>query len=67
MTDKMRLKYLDVFLRMCNIQISKELLQYVLEGITAIDDKNGNVTIEDVIQIQKKIKEEDPYKLKEKC
>lgn len=49
-----RQKYIDVGLRILNIQLHPELLAKVIKVIDLVDKKKGNTNIEDVIKIDKK-------------
>lgn len=54
MTQEERRKYIDVGLRMLNIQLHPELLIKVIKVIDIVDKKKGNTNIEDIIKIDKK-------------
>ncbi len=54
MTPEERQKYIDVGLRMRNIQLHPELLKKVLEIVDLVDRKKGNANIQDVIKLENK-------------
>ena len=54
MTEQERQKYIDVGLRILNIQLHPELLTKVIKVIDLVDKKKGDVNIEDIIKIDKK-------------
>lgn len=54
MTEQERQKYIDVGLRILNIQLHPELLAKVIKVIDLVDKKKGDVNIEDIIKIDKK-------------
>lgn len=49
-----RQKYIDVGLRILNIQLHPELLTKVIKVIDLVDKKKGGTNIEDIIKIDKK-------------
>ena len=53
MTKENRQKYIDVGLRMRNIQLHPDLLKKVLEVVDLVERKKGNANIEDVIILEK--------------
>jgi hypothetical protein len=53
MTPENRQKYIDVGLRMRNIQLHPELLKKVLEVVDLVDKKKGKANISDVINLEK--------------
>lgn len=53
-TEQERQKYIDVGLRILNIQLHPELLAKVIKVIDLVDKKKGDVNIEDIIKIDKK-------------
>jgi hypothetical protein len=54
MTQEERQKYIDVGLRILNIQLHPELLTKIIKVIDIVDKKKGNTNIEDIIKIDKK-------------
>jgi hypothetical protein len=54
MTPENRQKYIDVGLRMRNIQLHPELLKKVLEIVDLVDRKKGDANIHDVIKLDNK-------------
>jgi hypothetical protein len=54
MTPDNRQKYIDVGLRMRNIQLHPDLLKKVLEIVDLVDKKKGNANIQDVIELENK-------------
>lgn len=54
MTPEERQKYIDVGLRMRNIQLHPELLKKVLEIVDLVDRKKENANIQDVIELENK-------------
>jgi hypothetical protein len=55
MTPEERQSYIDIGLRMRNIQLHPELLKKVLEIVDLVDRKKGNANIQDVIELENKI------------
>jgi hypothetical protein len=53
MTPQERMSYIDVALRMANIEIHKVILEKVIEIVDLVDRKKGNANIKDVIEIDK--------------
>jgi hypothetical protein len=53
MTPQERMTYIDVALRMSNIDIHKVLLEKILSIVDLVDRKKGNASIKDVIEIDK--------------
>ena len=51
MTPEERQKYIDIGLRMRNIQLHPELLKKVLEIVDLVDRKKGDTNIQDVIKL----------------
>lgn len=54
MTPEQRQKYIDVGLRMRNIELHPELLKKVLEVVYLVDKKGGKANIRDVIELERK-------------
>ena len=54
MTPEERQKYIDIGLRMRNIQLHPELLKKVLEIVDLVNRKKGNANIQDVIELENK-------------
>lgn len=54
MSEQERQKYIDVGLRILNIQLHPELLAKVIKVVDLVDKKKGNTNIEDIIKIDKK-------------
>jgi len=54
MTPEERQKYIDVGLRMRNIELHPELLKKVLEVVSLIDKKGEKANIQDVIELERK-------------
>lgn len=50
--DKVTVDRLDVVLRMCNIQLSKVIINRVIDCVRLIEEKGGGVTLEDAIDLQ---------------
>jgi hypothetical protein len=46
-----RLKYIDVGLRLANIQLHKELLEKVVKIVDLVDKKGGKANIEDIVKL----------------
>jgi hypothetical protein len=55
MTPEERQSYIDIGLRMRNIQLHPDLLKKVLEIVDLVDRKKGNANIQDVIELENKI------------
>jgi hypothetical protein len=53
MTPQERMAYIDVAMRMANIEIHKVLLEKILAIVDLVDRKKGNASIKDVIEIDK--------------
>lgn len=51
MTPKERLTYIDVALRMANIELHKNLLEKIVCIVDLVDRKKGNSNVKDVIEI----------------
>jgi hypothetical protein len=54
MTPDNRQKYIDLGLRMRNVQLHPDLLKKVLEIVDLVDKKKGNANIQDVIELETK-------------
>lgn len=54
MTPQERQKYIDIGLRIRNIEFHPELLKKVLEIVDLVHRKKGNVNIRDVIKLDNK-------------
>lgn len=54
MNKENRQKYIDVGLRMRNIELHPELLKKVLEVVDLVNRKKGNANIEDIIKLENK-------------
>ena len=54
MTKENRQKYIDVGLRMRNIELHPELLKKVLEVVDLVDRKKGKSNIQDIIELENK-------------
>lgn len=52
MKEKDRLKYIDVALRIANVDINKTLLLKLIDVIDLVDKKGGNVNIKDVLDLK---------------
>jgi hypothetical protein len=50
--DKVTVDRLDVVLRMCNIHLSKVIIDRVIDCVELIEQKGGGVTLEDAIDLQ---------------
>lgn len=51
--DKVTTEYLDIALRMYGIQLSKEIIDIVIDLVELIEEKGGGVTISDVSKLKK--------------
>jgi len=51
MTQEERLQYIDVGLRIANIELHKTLLEKVLLIVDLVDKKKGKANIKDVINL----------------
>lgn len=51
--DKVTIDVLDSVLRMCNIQLSRNLIDKIIDAVELIEDKKGNVNIGDVLEMKK--------------
>lgn len=54
MTKENRQKYIDVGLRLRNIELHPELLKKVLEVVDLVDLKKGSANIQDIIELENK-------------
>ncbi len=54
MTKEERQKYIDVGLRLRNIELHPELLKKVLQIVDLIDKTKGNANIYDIIKLDNK-------------
>jgi hypothetical protein len=52
MTQEERQSYVDIALRMRNIQLHPELLKRILETVNLVDRKKGKANIKDVIELE---------------
>jgi len=55
MTPEEKIRYVDVGLRLLNIELHKDLLEKVIQVIEVVDKKKGNSNIMDFIKIKKQI------------
>lgn len=46
-----RLKYIDVALRLANIQLNQELLVKVVKIVDLVNEKGGKVSVEDIVKL----------------
>ena len=53
MTQEERLKYIDVSLRVANIELHKQFLEKVVKIIDLVDKKEGDTNIKDIIKTLK--------------
>jgi hypothetical protein len=49
--DSDRLKYIDVALRLANIQFNQELLVKVVKVVDLVNEKGGKVSVEDIVKL----------------
>lgn len=54
MTKDNRQKYIDVGLRMRNIELHPDLLKKVLEVVDLVERKKGSTNIQDIIELENK-------------
>jgi hypothetical protein len=54
MTKDNRQKYVDVGLRMRNIELHPDLLKKVLEVVDLVERKKGKANIQDIIELENK-------------
>ena len=54
MTQEERQSYVDIALRIRNIQLHPELLKKVLETVDLVDRKKGKANIRDIIKLETK-------------
>lgn len=54
MTKENRQKYIDVGLRMRNIELHPDLLKKVMEVVDLVDRKKGKANIQDIIELENK-------------
>lgn len=53
-TKEERQKYIDVGLRLRNVELYPELLKKVLEVVDLVDKKGGEANIQDIIELDRK-------------
>jgi hypothetical protein len=46
-----RLKYIDVTLRLANIQLNQELLVKIVKVVDLVNEKGGKVSVEDIVKL----------------
>lgn len=56
MTPEEKIKYVDVGLRLLNIELHKELLDKVIKVIEIIDKKKGNSNVKDFLDLKNETK-----------
>jgi hypothetical protein len=56
MTEKEKIQYVDVGLRLLNIEIHKELLKKVIQVIEIVDKKKGNSNVKDFLELKNETK-----------
>ena len=49
MTEEDKIKYIDVALRLQNIEINKDLLQKIVKTIDVVNKKKGKSTLKDFL------------------
>ena len=52
MTPEEKIKYVDVGLRLLNIELHKEILNKVIKVIEIVDKKKGNSNVKDFLDIK---------------
>jgi len=52
MTPEEKIQYVDVGLRLLNIELHKELLKKVIKVIEVVDKKKGNSNVKDFLDIK---------------
>lgn len=50
--DKVTVTNLDIALRMCNIGLSRELIDKIIDLVELIEDKGDDTTIKDICKLQ---------------
>jgi len=50
--DKVTVTNLDIALRMCQIQLSRELIDRIIDLVELIEDKGDDTTIKDICALQ---------------
>lgn len=56
MTPEERIKYIDIGLRILNIQVHPEILKNVILVIDVVDKRKGKTNIKDIISINNNTK-----------
>jgi|LakMenEpi03Aug12_release.lakeMendotaPanAssembly.Ray.scaffolds.fasta_scaffold3059109_2 hypothetical protein len=56
MKPEEKIQYVDVGLRLLNIQLHKELLKKVIQVIEVVDKKKGNSNIQDFLELKNETK-----------
>jgi hypothetical protein len=56
MTPEEKIQYVDVGLRLLNIELHKELLKKVIQVIEIVDKKKGNSNVKDFLQLKNETK-----------
>lgn len=54
MTPDERLQYIDIGLRVANIELHKDLLKRVVLIVDLVDEKKGKTDLKDIIHLLKK-------------
>lgn len=56
MTPEEKIQYVDVGLRLLNIELHKELLKKVIQVIEVVDKKKGNSNVKDFLELKNETK-----------
>ena len=62
--DYVTVEQLDLALRMCNIEISKTIIDKIIDLVQLIGEKKGEATTKDVINLQSQWKKSEASQLK---
>jgi len=56
MTPEEKIQYVDVGLRLLNIELHKELLKKLIQVIEVVDKKKGNSNVKDFLELKNETK-----------
>lgn len=54
MTQEEKIEYVDYGLKLLKIELHKELLEKVIQVVELVENKKGQTTIKDVLQLTKR-------------
>lgn len=53
MTPEERLQYIDMALRVLNVQVHKSILEIVIKAVDLVNEKKGSTDIKDILNLKK--------------